>query len=81
MPDDAREIRDEIRATLNQEGRIRTNELAIARLSLIPNELRRTEERLTNEIRGSKPGPVWPVIVSLAAVLAVLITLADRLYN
>lgn len=79
------QVRDEILAHVNLDGRVRKVEIQQATteavLSSLKDEMRQTKTDIVAEIRASKPPSPWPAVSALAAVLSVVLLIAARLYG
>lgn len=79
------QVRDEILAHVNLDGRVRKVEIQQATteavLASLKDEMRQTKTDIVAEIRASKPPSPWPAVSALAAVLSVVLLIAARLYG
>lgn len=79
------QVRDEILASVNLDGRVRRVEIQQATteavLSSLKEEMRTTKTEIVAEIRASKPPSPWPAVSALAAVLAVVLVIAANIYG
>lgn len=80
-----RQVRDELKADLQLDGRVRAVEIQQAttatELTSLRDEVRAMKTDIVAEIRASKPQSPWPAVSALAAVLAVVLVVAARLYG
>lgn len=82
MPDPSlSEVRDELVARLEHDKRLRAVEQDVAALRLLPDEMRRMEERLVKAIEAVKPRSPWPAVSALAGALGVFLVIAAALYG
>lgn len=80
-----RQVRDELKADLQLDGRVRQVEIQQAttatELTNLRDEVRAMKTDIVTEIRASKPPSPWPAVSALAAVLSVVLLIAANLYG
>lgn len=80
-----REATNRILNHIDLDGRVRKVEIQQATteavLTSLKEELRQTKTDIVAEIRASKAASPWPAVSALAAVLAVVLLVAARLYQ
>lgn len=79
------QVRDELKADLQLDGRVRAVEIQQAttatELTSLRDEVRSMKTDIVAEIRASKPPSPWPAVSALAAVLSVVLLIAANLYG
>lgn len=75
------ELATQIRDGFAHDERVRALEQDVAALRLLPNEVRRMEDRLVEAIKANGPKPIWPVVGGLASVMMVLMALFALIYS
>ena len=87
-----RQVRDELKADLKHDERLRAVEVeqAVTRTSLdglrqqvgAIEELQRTSRtEILAAIEAAKPKPVWPAVSAIVAAIALLLVVAQALYG
>lgn len=87
-----RQVRDELKADLQLDNRVRAVEVqqAVTTTSLdglrhqiggLREENRGMEARLVAAIESSRPKPVWPAVSALVACIALILVIAQPLYG
>jgi hypothetical protein len=78
------QVRDELKADLGLDQRVRAVEIsqAIAATSLdgLRHQVEGMEERLMTAIEANKPKPVWPAVSAIVALVALLLVVSQALY-
>lgn len=80
-----RQVRDELKADLGLDQRVRMVEVQQAITSTavdgLRHEMRGMEGRLVAAIEASKPRPVWPAVSAVVATVALILVIAQALYG
>lgn len=80
-----RQVRDELKADLKHDERLRAVEVeqAVTRTSLdgLRHQMQTSEERLLVAIAELKPRPVWPAVSAIVAAVALLLVVSQALYT
>lgn len=79
------QVRDELKADLQLDQRVRAVEIqqavTAAALDGLRQQVQGSEERLLAAIETARPKPVWPAVSAVVAAVALILVVAQALYG